>query len=65
VQTGRITREQAVARMREIVHALRYDAGSNYVLAQGDDGVVLMHGPSPDLEGKPVPADAATGQRPG
>ena len=62
VAAARLTREQAMAQMRDLVHAIRFDGGTGYVMAQTAAGVNVMHGTNPALEGKPAPMDAATGR---
>jgi hypothetical protein len=47
VTAGRITREQALARFRDDLHTTRFDTGTNYILVQTFDGVVVMHGWDP------------------
>ncbi len=58
-----ITREQAIDLFHRDVRAIRYNHGVGYIsvndLRTGD---VLMHGVNPALEGKPTPADTATGR---
>ncbi len=58
VQTHQLTREQALALLRDDIHALRFDAGAGYVFAQSSDDLLVLHGSMPNLEGKP-----ATGPR--
>ena len=62
IVAGRLPREQAIAQVRDLVHAIRFDGGSGYVMAQTDGGINTMHGAKPALEGKPAPSDAATGR---
>ena len=62
VLAGRLTREQAMEQVRDLVHAIRFDNGTGYVFGQSDAGVFTMYGTNPALEGKPAPADAATGR---
>ena len=50
-----ITREQALALLRDDIHAIRFDNGAGYVFAQTPDNVVVLHGSNPALEGKPSP----------
>jgi methyl-accepting chemotaxis protein len=59
---GRITPEQAMARLRDTIHTIRYDGGAGYVVADTFDGITAIHGTNPALEGKPSPKDAATGR---
>ena len=62
VAANTMTREQALEQMRDSIHAMRFDGGTGYVVAQSDAGATLMHGTNPAMEGKPAPIDAATGQ---
>jgi methyl-accepting chemotaxis protein len=48
-----LTREQALAMLRDDVHALRFDSGGGYVFAQTLDNIFVLHGANPALEGKP------------
>jgi methyl-accepting chemotaxis protein len=48
-----ITRDQALALLRDDVHAMRFDAGTGYVFAQTLDNIFVLHGAAPALEGKP------------
>ena len=51
-----LTREQALALLRDDIHALRFDDGAGYVFAQTLDNIVVLHGVNPALEGKPSAA---------
>ena len=62
VAGGRLTREQAQAQVRGLVHGMRFDGGTGYVFVFTDAGAISMHGANPALEGKPAPADVATGR---
>jgi methyl-accepting chemotaxis protein len=55
VAARQLTREQALALLRDNVHALRFDGGAGYVFAQASDDVLVLHGAAPALEGKPAP----------
>jgi methyl-accepting chemotaxis protein len=59
---GQITREQALAQFRDDLHTMRFDAGTNYILVQTFDGVVVMHGGDPGREGKPTASKDANGR---
>jgi methyl-accepting chemotaxis protein len=48
-----LTREQALALLRDDIHAIRFDAGTGYVFAQTLDNIFVLHGTTPALEGKP------------
>ncbi|CAH2601955.1 HAMP domain-containing protein [Rhodovastum atsumiense] len=55
VVAGELTREQAKAQLRQVVHGLRYDGGEGYIsVTDADSGMVLMHGADPGREGKPA-----------
>jgi len=63
VAAREITREQAVDLFHRDIRAIRFDDGIGYLsVLDLDTGDVLMHGVAPALEGKPTPADTATGQ---
>ncbi len=62
VTVGRITREQALAQFRDDLHTMRFDTGTNYILVQTFDGVVVMHGGDPGREGKPTASKDANGR---
>ena len=62
VTAGRLTREAAMEQFRERVHAVRFGAAGDYLLAQRDDGMVVMHGGNPKLEGKPTASRDASGR---
>ena len=62
VAAGRLTHEQAMDQMRALVHAVRFDGGSGYVMVIPETGPTLIHGTNPALEGKSPPADVATGR---
>lgn len=49
--TGRMSREAAQERVKEMVSAMRYDR-TNYFLIQGPGGVMVMHPIRPDFNGK-------------
>src|SRR5271166_2691219 len=58
-----ITPPQAIERFHQDIHAIRFDGGVGYMsVLETRTGNVLIHGANPALEGKPLPADAATGQ---
>ena len=61
VDAGKITREQAVARMRDVIHPLRFNGGNGYISIVNDDGDLIIHGADPSLEGKPSPAADSDG----
>ena len=48
-----ITQEQALDQLRRAIHAIRFDAGAGYLVAQTiDPDMVVAHGGNPALEGK-------------
>ncbi|HEX3989676.1 MAG TPA: methyl-accepting chemotaxis protein [Acetobacteraceae bacterium] len=51
VVAKQITREQAIQQMRDDVHLIRYDGA--WVTVYSWDGIILMQGAQPALEGKP------------
>jgi methyl-accepting chemotaxis protein len=51
VAANQLTREQAIQRMRDDVHLIRYDGA--WVTVYRWDGIILMQGAQPALEGKP------------
>jgi methyl-accepting chemotaxis protein len=48
-----LTREQALAMLRDDVHALRFNNGDGYVFAQTLDNIFVLHGVNSAMEGKP------------
>ena len=62
VTAGRMTREQAMAQFRDDLHTMRFDGGTNYILAQTPEGLVVMHGGDPAREGKPTASKDADGR---
>ena len=53
VAGGSLTREQALDKLRETVHLMRFDGGSGYLsISSMTDGMVLIHGADPTREGK-------------
>src|SRR5258708_6623413 len=47
-----LTREQAIAKLRESIHLLRYDAGAGYVtVSSAIDGTGIINGSDPAKEG--------------
>jgi methyl-accepting chemotaxis protein len=57
-----LTREQAIDRMREVLHVMRFDGGAGYVSVSSFDGMVVIQGADPSREGKPVTAKDASGR---
>ncbi|HET6607016.1 MAG TPA: methyl-accepting chemotaxis protein, partial [Rhodopila sp.] len=58
-----LTQEQAVAKLREVVHQMRFDAGTGYVSITNTDGMVIAHGTNPSLEGKHSTATDSSGRQ--
>ena len=57
-----LTREQALALLRDDIHAMRFDGGGGYLVAQTLDNMVVAHGVVPALDGKASPATDASGK---
>jgi methyl-accepting chemotaxis protein len=57
-----ITREQAIGKLREILHPLRFDDGAGYVTVSSLDGMVVIQSADPSREGKPVTAKDSNGR---
>jgi methyl-accepting chemotaxis protein len=51
VEGGKITKDEALGRFREVVHAMRYRDGQEYLLAYTMDGICIAHGANPPQEG--------------
>lgn len=51
VQAGSVTREQAIQQFRDAIRPIRYDGGAGYYFAYGMDGMTLVLGPTPNVEG--------------
>jgi methyl-accepting chemotaxis protein len=62
VKAGELTLEQALRLMRDDIHAMRFDAGVGYIYAQTLDNIIVLHGASSALEGKPSPATDGNGR---
>jgi methyl-accepting chemotaxis protein len=62
VAAGQISREQAQSMMRDDIHAMRFDQGIGYVYVTTADNILVMHGASSALEGKPSPATNENGR---
>jgi methyl-accepting chemotaxis protein len=52
VQSGVLSRQDAILRFRDTLNAARYD-GTNYVTAYTYDGITIAFPPAPDMFGKP------------
>jgi methyl-accepting chemotaxis protein len=53
VAAHQLTRDQALETLRGDIHAIRFDGGTGYVVAQRLDSMLVIHGTVPALEGKP------------
>jgi len=62
VAAGQLTREQEMARLRDMAHAVRFDGGSGYLTLQSLEGIVLIHGTDPSREDKRSSATDAHGR---
>ena len=47
-----LTRDQAIGRLREVVHLMRFDGGVGYLAISSSDGVGIINGVDPSREGK-------------
>ena len=52
VAAGTIGAAQALARLRDMTHAVRFDGGTGYLTLQSMEGIVLIHGADPSREDK-------------
>ncbi len=50
-KAGSLSHEEAVQQYRNTIRPIRYDGDAGYVFAYGLDGMTLILGPTPDLEG--------------
>ena len=62
VAAGKLTRDQALAAMRDYAHAMRFDGGSGYLTLSGFDGITRIHGTDPKRENKPSTASDSSGR---
>lgn len=66
VTAGQLTREQALAMLRDDIHAVQFDAGEGYVIVQSDvahtQSMMLANGVDPSSEGKPSTAKDSDGR---
>ena len=46
-----MTREQALSRLREVIHGMRFDNGVGYIAVSTGSGVTLVNGADPSREG--------------
>jgi methyl-accepting chemotaxis protein len=61
VQSGHLTREQAIQALRTDSRTMRFDNGNAYMNVWTEDGVVVVKADDPALEDKPVTAKTADG----
>ena len=62
VTAGKLTHDQAVDQLRGIMHLMRFDAGIGYVTMSSPDGITLIHGANPSLEGNHASAKDSSGR---
>jgi methyl-accepting chemotaxis protein len=62
VLAHQLTREQALDTLRDDIHAMRFDTGTGYVVAQSLNNTTVIHGTVPALEGKPSSATDENGR---
>ncbi len=62
VTDHRLTHEQALTILSDDIHSMRFDNGAGYVYAQTLENIFVIHGGTPALEGKPLPATDADGR---
>ena len=59
---GELTHAQTQAMLRDDIHAMRFENGTGYVSTQDPDGVIVMHGANPALEGQQSTAKDSQGR---
>jgi len=62
VAQQKMTREDALARLRDTMYRMRFDDGIGYVTLLSLDGTVIIHSARPNLEGKAGTARANDGR---
>jgi methyl-accepting chemotaxis protein len=62
ITAGQLTRQDAVARLGTAVETMHFDNGDGYVVFQTKDGLVLVHGGTPNLNGKPATGKDSSGR---
>ncbi|HEY1931109.1 MAG TPA: methyl-accepting chemotaxis protein [Acetobacteraceae bacterium] len=66
VVAHQLTHDQALALLRDDIHAMRFDGGTGYLSVQAEDAkggtLILVHGASPAREGKPSDAKDSDGR---
>src|SRR5262249_44743416 len=61
VAQQQLSLDQGLQAFRDVLHAMRFDAGDGYIVAYRRDGLVLVHGANPQLENALSTAKAASG----
>jgi len=61
VQAGHLTREQAIDNLRKLSRVMRFDNGDGYMNLWTNDGMVVISGGNPRLEGGPTSAKGNDG----
>ena len=61
VAAKHLTHEEAFARLRDQLHAIRFDDGAGYITVQAPDGMILVHGAEPVRENAISTAKDASG----
>ncbi len=51
VDSGQLTRDQAITQFRDIARPIRFDGGTGYAFVYDMDGLTLVLGPTPQVEG--------------
>ncbi len=62
IAAGELTRQAAVAQLADNLTTMHFDNGDGYVVFQTEDGLVLAHGGTPNLNGKPATGKDAKGR---
>jgi methyl-accepting chemotaxis protein len=62
VAAKEMTRDQQLARLRDVIHAMRFDDGDGYLTLQTLDGIILIHGADPRQDDKPSTGTASDGR---
>src|ERR1700730_12930332 len=61
VAAGRMTLADAQAQFRQRARGMKFGKGQGYPLVYRADGLIVLHGASPELEGKPTNSKDANG----
>ena len=62
VAAQHLTREQALARLREAIHSMRFDGGEGYIaVTNAETSAVIVHGSDPSRENKKSTANDGQG----